>query len=147
MQGIETSWFAAYLHGHSQSVSFNDGSGHRVLSRPLPNSMGVFQGSALGPLLFTIFPNNLLLYAGNPAVLQYADDTQVLDSGPAGDFGGLISGMEVSLALFSDWFCANSLKANASKIRLLYSAVAKIYTNCLISGYRSVMHRCSHTRG
>ena len=119
MHGIETSWFAAYLHGHSQSVSLNDGSGRRVLSRSLPNTMGVFQGSALGPLLFTIFSNNLSLYAGDAAVFQYADDTQVLVSGPAGDLGGLISRMEVSLASLSDWFCANALKVNASKTQLI----------------------------
>ena len=49
---------------------------HRVLSRPLSNTMGVFQGSVLGPLLFTIFSCNLSLYAGDAEVFQYADDTQ-----------------------------------------------------------------------
>ena len=58
---IPDSWFAAYLHGHTQGVSLKDTSGHRVLARPLPNVIGVFQGSSLGPLLFTIFSNNLSL--------------------------------------------------------------------------------------
>ena len=119
LHGIETSWFAAYLRGHTQSVSLNDGSGRRVLSQALPNNMGVFQGSALGPLLFTIFSNNLSLYAGDAIVFQYADDTQVMLSGPAGDLRVLISRMEDSLASLNDWFSANALKVNASKTQLI----------------------------
>ena len=119
LHGIEISWFAAYLNGHTQSVSLKDGSGRRVLSRPLSNTMGVFQGSALGPLLFTIFSNNLSLYAGDADVFQYADDTQVLVSGPARHLEALISRMEDSLASLNDWFCANALKVNASKTQLI----------------------------
>ena len=79
-----------------------------MLSRPLPNDMGVFQGSALGPLLFTVFSNNLSLYAGEAEVFQYADDTQVLVSGPASDLGFLISRMEASLASLNDWFSTHA---------------------------------------
>ena len=104
MHGIETSWFAAYLQGHTQSVSLKDGSGNRVLSRPLPNTMGIFQGSALGPLLFTVFSNDLSLFSGDAAVFQYADDTQLLVSGPQNELGELVSRMEVSLASLDGWF-------------------------------------------
>ena len=119
MHGIETSWFASYLQGHTQSVSLKDGSGSRVLSQPLPNTMGVFQGSALGPLLFTIFSNDLSLYSEDAAVYQYADDTQLLLSGPLTDFGALISLMETSLASLDHWFSANALKVNAAKTQLM----------------------------
>ena len=91
--GIDSSWFAAYLRGHTQSVSLKDGPGSRVLSRPLPNTMGVFQGSALGPLLFTVFSNDLSLCSGDASVIQYADDTQLLVSGPPNNLSGLISRM------------------------------------------------------
>ena len=70
LHGIEISWLAAYLHGHTQSVSLKDTSGRRVLSRRLSSTMGVFQGSALGPLLFIIFSNNLSLYAGDAEVFN-----------------------------------------------------------------------------
>ena len=119
MHGIDTSWFAAYLQGHTQSVSLNDRTGHRSLSRPLQNSIGVFQGSALGPLLFTIFSNNMSLYAHYATVFQYADDTQLLISGPPSDFRGLISQMEKSLASLNDWFSVNALKVNATKTQLM----------------------------
>ena len=119
VHGIETSWFSAYLQGHTQSVSLTDGSNRKVLSRPLPINMGVFQGSALGPLLFTVFCNNISLYAGDATVFQYADDTQVLVSGPVNDLGSLISRMETSLASLSDWFCTHALKVNAGKTQLI----------------------------
>ena len=119
MHGIETSWFAAYLQGHTQSVSLNDGSRRGVLSQPLPNTMGVFQGSALGPLLFTVFSNDLSLYAGDASVFQYADDTQVLVSGPRGDLRGLIARMEASLSSLNNWFNAHALKVNANKTQLM----------------------------
>ena len=58
--------------------------------------MGVFQGSVLGPLLFTLFSNDLSLHSEGALVFQYADDIQVLVSGPKDDLGGLISRMEAS---------------------------------------------------
>lgn len=119
LHGIDTSWFAAYLRGHTQSVSLCDKSSNRVLSRPLPNTMGVFQGSALGPLLFTVFTNDLSLYVGDAIAFQYADDTQILVSGPRNDLRGLTSRMEASLASLNAWFSAHSLKVNTSKTQLM----------------------------
>ena len=96
MHGIETSWFTAYLQGHTQSVSLKNGPGCRVMSRPLHNTMGVFQESALGPLLFTVFSNDLSLYFGDAADFQYADDTQQFVSGLQNDLDRLISRVEAS---------------------------------------------------
>ena len=81
--------------------------------------MGVFQGSALGPLLFTVFSNDLSLYADDAVAFQYADDTQILVSGPRNDLTGLTSRMEVSLASLNVWFNAHALKVNASKTQLM----------------------------
>ena len=81
-----------------------------MLSRPLPNNMGVFQGSTLGPLLFTVLSNKLLLYAGDAAVFRYADDTQVMASGQIDDLRSLISRTEASLASLCDWLCVHGLK-------------------------------------
>ena len=129
LHGVETSWFAAYLHGHTQSVSLYDGSKSKVLSRPLPNNMGVFQGSALGPLLFTVFSNDLSLYAGDAVSFQYADDTQILVSGPRNDLSGLISRMEVSLASLNEWFSAHALKVNTTKTQLMVFGSRQILRN------------------
>ena len=81
LHGIDTSWFAAYLSNHTQSVSFTDARGSVQTSSPLPNSIGVFQGSSLGPLLYCIFANDLSLFDGHATDIQYADDAQILVSG------------------------------------------------------------------
>ena len=117
--GIDTAWFTAYLRDHTQSVTLRDGAGIRRVSPPLPNRMGVFQGSALGPLLFTVFANDLSLHAADAMVMQYADDTQVLVSGKKSDLSALILNMENSLASLDKWFCANALKVNANKTQLI----------------------------
>ena len=96
MYGIDTQWFATYLSGHTQSVSLRDGNGAERVSPPLPNSMGVFQGSAFGPLLFSVFANDLSLYAADARVLQFGDDTQVLVSGQRNELPALISSLENS---------------------------------------------------
>ena len=97
LYGIDPVWFSSYLTGHTQSVSFYSSSGDRVVSKPLRNAMGVFQGSALGPLLFTIFANDLSLHAPDAHVTQYADDTQILISDVKRNLPSLILRMESNL--------------------------------------------------
>ena len=80
----------------------------------MPSSIGVFQGSALGPLLYTVFANAL-----DAHVIQYADDTQILVSGSKDSISALVSRMDSSLTSLDVWCRANSLKINASKTQLM----------------------------
>ena len=81
--------------------------------------MGVFQGSSLGPLLFTIFANDLSLHAPDAHVTQYADDTQVLISDIKRNLPSLILRMESTLTSLASWFHAHGLKLNTSKTEIL----------------------------
>ncbi len=75
ISGVELQWFTSYLTGRSWSVIFD---GH-LLDR-LPVSIGVPQGSILGPLLFLLYLNDLPKIAPNCSVNTYADDTEMKDS-------------------------------------------------------------------
>ena len=110
LYGIDITWFSAYLRNHTQSVSFTDALGHRKISDPLPNNIGVFQGSALGPLLYCVFANDISLFVEDAVVVQYADDTQILVSGAKSDLNEVITKMERALASLDIWFRANGFK-------------------------------------
>ena len=46
---LACAWFESYLSQHQQVVKIQD-----TLSSPLPLTVGVLQGSILGPVLFTL---------------------------------------------------------------------------------------------
>ena len=116
---IDPTWFHSYLTGHTQSVCTADGRGNLHLSRSLPNSIGVFQGSSLGPLLFQLFANDMSLHAPLAHVVQYADDTQLLVSGKKESLPQLIATMEQTLSSLDTWFHSNGLKVNTGKTEFI----------------------------
>ena len=72
-------WFTSYLSNRSQRTTFKG-----VLSESCPMSLGVSQGSILGPLFFLLFINNLPLYVSSDVDLtMFVDDTSALVKGPS----------------------------------------------------------------
>ena len=120
LYNVDTRRFDSYLAGHYQQVMARSSRGACTLSEPLPNPIGTYQGTALGPLLYSVFSNDMSLYASEDAcIVQYADDTQVLVSGRPGDIGALTGSMERNLAQLSHWFGKNGMKINAKKTQLI----------------------------
>ena len=65
--------FKSYLSLHKQVVRIGS-----VLSNPLPGTLGVTQASILGPVLFTLYVNELLSAPKKCEAMGYVDDTKLL---------------------------------------------------------------------
>ena len=111
---LSLSWLKSYLSGRSQSVMCNG-----VLSSSFTVSLGVPQGSVLGPLLFTsyISPICRLINSFGLAHHAYADDTTLLISSDRLSSPGLLNDCTTSL---STWFLLNGLQLNPSKSEVIW---------------------------
>ena len=81
--------------------------------------LGVPQGSALVPLLFNIYINDLFYLKEMTDVCNYADDTtfHACDL----DLKSLITRLEHDAALAIEWFESNYMKLNQDKCHFLFS--------------------------
>ena len=80
IKGITLDWLKSYLTGRKQFKVLNG-----VKSDLLSVSMGIPQGSVLGPTLFTLFTNDLLSFARSGSLYMFADDTTVFCIGDTAD--------------------------------------------------------------
>ena len=80
--GVVLNWIESYLLDSSQAVMLKNEDGETVMSNRIRLSMGVPQGSVLGPLLITLFTTPLgdISRHYNQDFHSYADDTQLYAS-------------------------------------------------------------------
>ena len=108
VQGHELEWFKSYLSKRTQFTRVN-GCDSRVQSI----SLGVPQGSCLGPLLFSIYINDLPMVIDNAKVYMYADDTCI--SFQADSVAKLNEGLNKDLEALDSWLSGNILSLNVAK--------------------------------
>ena len=119
--GIDTHWFRDWLEGRSQRVV-----GCNI---PLPVTHGVVQGSILGPILFTLFTNDLPSFINRGQLVMYADDAQFIDADTPANADALCARMEETLSTALNWFTQNRLKINPRKTDLLLVKSPRVNTN------------------
>ena len=103
-------WFHSYLVGRSQRVRIQD-----AISDVLSLKYGVPEGSILGPVLFTIYVNDLLSVPTYCKSACYVDDSKLYLSFPLSYMSTAIHNLNADLGQVSRWCCQNSLLINPDK--------------------------------
>lgn len=101
-------WMESYLSDRRQLVYFNGS-----FSKVRVVEQGVPQGSCLGPLLDTIFTNDLPTVLDKASISMFADDSTVYLAGT--DIGDLNTKLQRELQLVVNWIRNNKLILNVSK--------------------------------
>ena len=110
VRGTGLGWFRSYLSGRTQLVKIDD-----TVSEQRGVEYGVPQGSILGPLLFSLYINDITSTTEKCKIILYADDTVIYFSSANSD--------EIQAALQSDfdriaeWLCCNKLTLNTEKTK------------------------------
>ena len=113
VRGLALQWFSNYLSERKQYVCCNG----TVSSMESISSFGVPQGSVLGPLLFTIYINDLHKCLKFSNCIQFADDTTIYLGG--GDLKTTFECLNKDLITLVDWFKANCLSLNLQKTKYM----------------------------
>ena len=81
IRGVANSWFESYLSHRKQCVEINTMKKGIYISTTKEIEHGVPQGSILGPILFSLYINDLPLNVTGTKIVLFADDTNLLVSG------------------------------------------------------------------
>jgi hypothetical protein len=104
----------SYLTDRTQCVYANG-----QFSSFLPVTQGVPQGSILGPLLFSLFINDISSSILFSKYHIYADDVQIYLSGSEESIGSLVNQINTDLASILDWSTRNGLCLNSQKTQVM----------------------------
>ena len=105
-------WFTSYLSSRTAVTSINN-----ITSTPEPITVGVPQGSILGPLLFLIFINDLPQCLKHCKSILYADDTLLYYAGKTEN--DLQVKINEDLNSLSQWLNNNLLTLNYEKTKFM----------------------------
>ena len=113
-------WFNFYLTNTDQCVDLR---GIRSSSDPI--TCGVPQGSILGPLLFSLYVNDMVSAVTSCKLMLYADDSALLVSGK--DVNTIQSTLSRELESLNDWLCDNRLSLHLGKTEsILFGSPQKL---------------------
>ena len=112
IRGTAHKWFKSYLSERKQCTEVGN-----TRSKLDFVKCGVPQGSILGPLLFLLYINDIVLSSNVCKFTLFADDTSLFYSHKNQVEGARI--LNTELAKIAEWLAANKLSLNVSKSKLL----------------------------
>ena len=102
-----------YLSNRQHQVKIGD-----CFSTFLYILLGIPQGSVLGPLLFNLFLNDLLLFTREAEICNFADDNTLYASAETLD--EVLSILHTEINDILRWFDTNGLAANPAKFQVMF---------------------------
>ena len=114
-------WFEIYLTDCQQSTRVGIS-----LSDPLTVTHGVPQGSVLGPMLFSLYKNDLPSVVKVSCVESYFDDAKIYLSFSAKDLDTCMTQVIEDLRNIASWCCTNSLLINPRKTKFIVFGVRQL---------------------
>jgi hypothetical protein len=131
MRGTVNKWMNSYLSERSQVVDIVNENAETTRSSLSNLSIGVPQGSILGPLLFIIYANDLSVNMKGTKIITFADDTNALVV--AENREQLVNKSELAVINLQKWFNANKLVCNLSKTSIIEFTTRKRCDNINIT--------------
>ena len=108
----------SYLNCRNQRVKIGS-----IFSKWLEIVFGIPQGSILGPLLFNIFINDLLLFVKETELCNFADDNSLYACDTS--LENVLDRLKTEIRNTGDWFSNNSMLANPAKFQLMFLGLNK----------------------
>ena len=115
VRGMAKNWIKSYLTNRQQFVSIDGFESDMEFI-----SHGVPQGSVLGPLLFTIYINDMHNCIKNSHAFHFADDTNLLHIPQAKVRNrNIVRKLTVDLKAVENWLKSNKISLNSTKTELV----------------------------
>jgi len=116
--GIDPKVFESYLSKRMQYVKGENG----TVSITLETKRGCPQGSVNGPLIFSLYINDMPLVIRHSLAILFADDTQLCICGKPSDLDIIKSNLVSDLLAIMEWMNANGMSLNVNKTQLIVVA-------------------------
>lgn len=123
-------WMSSYLSNRRQCVKVGD-----TLSSNMKCTMGVPQGSVLGPLLFSLYINDLPQQCHDVELQMYADDTVVYTHAKTAELAA--AKLTIALERITHWLDQSCLSLNVNKTKGMFFSKTMVQppnTDILIKG-------------